>query len=342
MLKPSSKKLSHSFEWQAWLLENMVHRVQPEKLIPILIEQGFSHEDIDQTIHNIAHSPAYAVANQQHHTIQQYHSRLAIEEQHRLHRSNNAIVITENDLTPSILEQHYFQNQAAYFPQALAHWPQTTEWTLDYFNTHYGDVEVEAQIGRESNPQYQRKFKSICKRLPLHDVIEAIRENPASNDVYLAAKNAPFSNEGLKPLLNTVPKLPDILTDVYPPDTTALWLGPAGTLTQLHHDWCNALFVQLHGRKEFTLIPANQAAYVYNRFQRFADVNPKDWDKTHFPLFQYATPQTIILKPGDALFIPVGWWHQVESLDISISMTFSNFVWNNTYPWAFPPESMTY
>jgi mannose-6-phosphate isomerase-like protein (cupin superfamily) len=40
--------------------------------------------------------------------------------------------------------------------------------------------------------------------------------------------------------------------------------------------------------------------------------------------------------PGQALFIPVGWWHCVEALETSISMSFTNFVWPNTYTWHHP------
>jgi len=33
----------------------------------------------------------------------------------------------------------------------------------------------------------------------------------------------------------------------------------------------------------------------------------------------------VILNPGDAIFIPIAWWHRAESLDVSISTTFINF-----------------
>jgi len=33
----------------------------------------------------------------------------------------------------------------------------------------------------------------------------------------------------------------------------------------------------------------------------------------------------------DLLFLPVGWWHHVRGLEISITMTFTNFVFDNDF-----------
>jgi hypothetical protein len=42
------------------------------------------------------------------------------------------------------------------------------------------------------------------------------------------------------------------------------------------------------------------------------------------------TPVDIVIEPGRALFIPVGWWHAVTSLsDISVTATYVSFIWRN-------------
>ena len=46
--------------------------------------------------------------------------------------------------------------------------------------------------------------------------------------------------------------------------------------------------------------------------------------------------QVAQLQPGQALYIPVGWWHQVASLDFSVSITYTNFHWPNDFHIGHP------
>ena len=47
---------------------------------------------------------------------------------------------------------------------------------------------------------------------------------------------------------------------------------------------------------------------------------PVDMDR--FPLLAEATFTEAVLGPGDALFIPAGWWHYVRSLSTSFSVNY--------------------
>lgn len=45
------------------------------------------------------------------------------------------------------------------------------------------------------------------------------------------------------------------------------------------------------------------------------DLRQPDFER--FPLFRQAAAVavTAVLEPGDAIYIPTGWWHNVESLE---------------------------
>ena len=54
----------------------------------------------------------------------------------------------------------------------------------------------------------------------------------------------------------------------------------------------------------------------YSRF----DPEKPDYDR--FPLSRQVQPLEVILEPGDAIYLPSRWWHQVRSLDSSVSLNF--------------------
>ena len=44
----------------------------------------------------------------------------------------------------------------------------------------------------------------------------------------------------------------------------------------------------------------------------------------------------VIVEPGETVFLPLGWWHQVTSLDVSLSFSFSNLAVPNTFSYVNP------
>lgn len=48
------------------------------------------------------------------------------------------------------------------------------------------------------------------------------------------------------------------------------------------------------------------------------------------------TPVEVTLNLGEALFIPIAWWYTVEVLNVSISITFTDFIVPNYFPAELP------
>ena len=44
----------------------------------------------------------------------------------------------------------------------------------------------------------------------------------------------------------------------------------------------------------------------------------------------------VVVEPGETVFLPLGWWHQVTSLDVSLSFSFSNLALPNDYRYDNP------
>lgn len=104
-----------------------------------------------------------------------------------------------------------------------------------------------------------------------------------------------------------------------------LFISGEGARTRLHRDpWTtSAVLCQFHGSKQVTMFPPDEAQHLMNDSE-FADLSRPDLEK--FPDMSRARASYVdVLSPGEILFIPSGWLHDIVSLSDSISVTW-NFV----------------
>jgi hypothetical protein len=101
------------------------------------------------------------------------------------------------------------------------------------------------------------------------------------------------------------------------------WLGPAGTVTPLHCDYDDNIFAQIWGTKRIFLSPPHHDEFLYpseaNAILFGSPFNPEEPDFEKFPLARQASMIECIVNPGDLLYVPAGWYHQVRSLTFSLS-----------------------
>jgi hypothetical protein len=101
------------------------------------------------------------------------------------------------------------------------------------------------------------------------------------------------------------------------------WLGPAGTVTPLHCDYDDNVFAQVWGSKRIILAPPHHDEFLYpnaaNAILSGSPFDPEAPDFERFPLARQATTIECIVGPGDMLYVPAGWYHQVRSLTFSLS-----------------------
>jgi hypothetical protein len=121
-----------------------------------------------------------------------------------------------------------------------------------------------------------------------------------------------------------------------------VWIGNAVKINT-HFDLAYNIACVAGGRRRFTLFPAAQIENLYIAPLDFTPsgapvslvqfTNP---DLARFPRFEEALrhAQQAELEPGDALFIPFGWWHHVESLTPFNVLV--NYWWNDAQEFGAP------
>jgi hypothetical protein len=162
------------------------------------------------------------------------------------------------------------------------------------------------------------------KRSGARDITRAMRELGLDRFYYLDAKLEQLSQT----LRDTVPA-PGWYRAA--PVDVNFWCGAVGTSCGLHCDVTPNCNTQIIGSKEFVLFPPSQSRRVYQvpgvTHCQF-DPNRADYDR--FPLARGTTGRYCTLRPGESLYIPVGWYHQVTV--VSPWAVNVNFFWPRPFP----------
>jgi len=120
--------------------------------------------------------------------------------------------------------------------------------------------------------------------------------------------------------LNSMCHWPGYFHKMGPP---RFWLGPERTMTPLHCDYDDNVFAQIWGTKRIFLAPPHHDEYLYpkeaNAILFGSPFDPEAPDYERYPLARQATTIEVVVNPGDMLYVPAGWYHQVRALTFSLS-----------------------
>jgi hypothetical protein len=203
------------------------------------------------------------------------------------------------------------EGRPAIFADVVPHWPAFKRWTFDWLRETHGAVRVPVLHGRldehETFTHRDRTFGEF-----LDDMAHA------------AAGSGYLGNLDLGKLIPALAR--DVEFPSFVPPllrTTNHWIGPAGTVSQLHCDYAHNLFAQLVGRKRFELFAPSR------ELRRTATTYYSSFSALDFAGGARPVPDVeVVVERGEMLFLPYGWWHRVTSLEASISV--------NAFFWSVP------
>jgi len=245
--------------------------------------------------------------------------------------------VFENEIFPA--------NQPAVLRGLLRNWPaveaglQSHSSVVDYFKRFDTGGTVTAMVGPpEINGRFfysddYQAFNFGSKNVSIStalDTFVSLADDPQPPAIALQALHTPdimpsFLADNTMPLLDS---------DIAP----RAWISNRSMIAA-HFDNNHNIACVVSGSRRFTVFPPEQVGNLYigpllktPGGTPISVVDLRDPDYTRFPRFREAleSAQEAVLEPGDAVYIPILWWHGVESLDpLNILV---NYWWNDTLP----------
>ena len=181
----------------------------------------------------------------------------------------------------------------------------------------------------------ENSFNFERRRGPFFAIVESIagltaEERPPA--VYIGS----VPSADVLPGLDHVHAMSMLPSDIAP----RVWIGNRSTVST-HFDESENLAVVVAGRRRFTLFPPEQVGNLYvgpldatMAGQPASLVAVRDPDLSAFPRFAAAAQASLVaeLEPGDAIYIPTLWWHNVDALDPFNMLV--NYWWRDGPPTA--------
>jgi hypothetical protein len=141
---------------------------------------------------------------------------------------------------------------------------------------------------------------------------------------FLTAYAVPLNTPGFQPFTDGFGKFEFVDIEKSPPRTqdykSRVFIYKNGYTDWHFHSTDEALTLQLLNRKEFLLLPTDKGTFR-EMWNKVKDRPSWDSDEVESPGFRRLCPYRAVLEPGDAVYIPVFWWHAVEAIDNDLGAT---------------------
>ncbi|XP_023942289.2 lysine-specific demethylase 8 [Bicyclus anynana] len=220
----------------------------------------------------------------------------------------------------SFFREHILAEKPVVLDNCISHWPALTKWQdQNYFIKLAGLRTVSVELGKDyTDSKWTQKLMTIEDFIKNHIFV------PSSTTGYLAQ-------------YQLFDQIPELKNDITEPEYCCFsdsddcidimaWYGPKGTVSPLHHDPKKNLLAQVVGEKQIFLFSPQETERLYPHKHELlintARVDPRKPDLEKHPKYKEAKGYICVLKPGQMLYIPPKWWHFVESLSVSFSVSF--------------------
>ncbi|CAJ1350004.1 unnamed protein product [Effrenium voratum] len=221
--------------------------------------------------------------------------------------------------------QNYMRaNRPVVFKNAARTQRAFEKWSDDYLIGRWGkrrvvDIEIK-KVEERGGPTVQWPFEKFARE---------IYKEERKDELY-----AVIGLEDDEVLADVDFPEPARCEEVWPQSVT-LWMSNGGTMSVLHNDDGENFLMLLDGYKSVMLVHQDDAPKIYADVAKVRGTSPVRQDSVDlvaFPRFANISWLHGELEPGDTLFIPHTYWHQVNSRGRNLGV---NIWWSHKEDWQW-------
>lgn len=323
--------------WRQWIAENRLRNCTPESMLGTMTAAGIDPQASAAAIAQMERDPVFLAARR----LQQLQRKQesVLDNLQRLWASAPGYAVVDKREEPAreeFIERYVRGCRPLVITDLARDWPAMQRWSPADLKQRFGHLEVEIQAERSADPKFEENKLAHRRRARLADFVDQVLAGGPTNDYYMTANNEALRRPEFAPLLADVGRLPKVCDPAQLAGLSSFWFGPAGTVTPLHHDTLMLFHTQIVGRKRWRFISPLQVTHLYNHNNVFSPIDLDRPDLQRYPDFAKAQVLEVIVEPGETVFLPLGWWHQVSALDVSLSFSFSNLGLPNQFSYLNP------
>ncbi len=313
-------------DWLLWLADNRLWDCAPASMLDTMITAGQDTETAAAAIAQIDQDPVFQAARRHQQMLRKLESVCGNLQKVWQQDPGYAVVEKRRGVgRDEFLEKYVHGCRPVVLTDIAEDWPAMKRWSPADLSARFGHLDVDVQVGRNTDTLFEQNKEKLRQRMKVAEFVDLVVSGGATNDHYLTANDEMMRRPEFMPLLQDIGRMPPICDPALLHTAASFWFGPAGTRTPLHHDTLMLFHTQVVGRKRWRFVSPLQTPLLYNRMGVYSPIDLDAPDFGRYPRLREAVVLETVLEPGDTLFLPLGWWHQVASLEMSMSFSYTNF-----------------
>ena len=239
-----------------------------------------------------------------------------IKERGRVYTNNDILAVADFDIKNNHEE---LMKGPLLFRGAAKDWPCIAKWNKQFFRENHADYNISlvGNVGL-ADKENQNKYKIAS----MGDFIDNLSKDKHN---YLRFSRIIDERPELREDMD-VNWLDRFKSRFSRGGYLYMFMGEEGSKTDMHVAIIQTLFIQIKGKKKWTVYAPNERIFVDAIADRrpyfYTQANPSQLDDPKYPLLKYAKRYEIILDEGDVLWFPTFYWHYVENLEENIGVTY--------------------